>query len=575
MPRPPRKKRHIQNTPAPDSADQATASTEQSIDTQNERNGSPSIREESVGTQINHDEQTSTPSIQPSPDNAANATEKTIDEEKKSRLVITKMVLKNFKSYAGRQVIGPFHKSFSAIVGPNGSGKSNVIDALLFVFGYRANKMRQGKLSELIHNSAKYPNLDSCAVEIHFQEIIDRDDSSKFDVVPNSRLAISRQAYRNNASKYFINDKTSSYTEVTALLRARGIDLDHKRFLILQGEVESIALMKAKAKDDNDDGLLEYLEDIIGTSKYKEPIEKTSAQLETLNEERLEKFNRVKYVAKEKDNLEEKKAEAESYLDNENELAKRKNELYQIYLYEANTNIDIANEALEELQEKLQEEEQKQSEAENEIKELEETYQTTVREYNGLEAQMSEIQKQHAKYEREDVQLRERKDYLSNKQEKAKATMEADREARTAAREAIKTNADALQLRQADLTKLEKQLKSEEKTLDEINRELKGKTDGYLAEIEEHQKKLAPWTEKINKKKKDIDVRRSEAEILAERISSGVKALENAEKALQNVKKAREQKLKESNDLPVEIENLEKEIAELEDQVKVFVACIK
>lgn len=64
-------------------------------------------------------------------------------------------------------------QSFSAIVGPNGSGKSNTIDALLFVFGYRASKMRQGKLSELIHNSDRYPNLQQCSVEIHFREIID------------------------------------------------------------------------------------------------------------------------------------------------------------------------------------------------------------------------------------------------------------------------------------------------------------------------------------------------------------------------------------------------------------------
>lgn len=89
------------------------------------------------------------------------------------RLVIEKMVLVNFKSYAGRQEIGPFHKSFTSIVGPNGSGKSNVIDALLFVFGYRASKMRQGKLSELIHNSAGAEDLDSCTVEIHFCEIMD------------------------------------------------------------------------------------------------------------------------------------------------------------------------------------------------------------------------------------------------------------------------------------------------------------------------------------------------------------------------------------------------------------------
>lgn len=89
------------------------------------------------------------------------------------RLTIHKIVLVDFKSYANRQEIGPFHKSFSAIVGPNGSGKSNTIDALLFVFGYRASKMRQGKLSELIHNSAGKEGIESCSVEVWFREIVD------------------------------------------------------------------------------------------------------------------------------------------------------------------------------------------------------------------------------------------------------------------------------------------------------------------------------------------------------------------------------------------------------------------
>jgi hypothetical protein len=39
------------------------------------------------------------------------------------RLMIARLVLENFKSYAGRKEIGPFHKSFSSVVGPNGSGK--------------------------------------------------------------------------------------------------------------------------------------------------------------------------------------------------------------------------------------------------------------------------------------------------------------------------------------------------------------------------------------------------------------------------------------------------------------------
>ncbi|KAL8745035.1 MAG: hypothetical protein Q9190_002783 [Brigantiaea leucoxantha] len=91
----------------------------------------------------------------------------------KSRTVIQSLVLTNFKSYAGRQEVGPFHASFSSVVGPNGSGKSNVIDSLLFVFGFRASKMRQGKISALIHNSAAFPDLNHCEVEVHFQEVMD------------------------------------------------------------------------------------------------------------------------------------------------------------------------------------------------------------------------------------------------------------------------------------------------------------------------------------------------------------------------------------------------------------------
>ena len=96
----------------------------------------------------------------------------------KARTVIKYLVLTNFKSYAGRQEVGPFHASFSSVVGPNGSGKSNVIDSLLFVFGFRASKMRQGKISALIHSSAAFPNLDFCEVEVHFEEIIDLVSSS-------------------------------------------------------------------------------------------------------------------------------------------------------------------------------------------------------------------------------------------------------------------------------------------------------------------------------------------------------------------------------------------------------------
>merc|ERR1719253_976888 len=106
------------------------------------------------------------------------------------RLMITKMVLENFKSYAGVKEIGPFHKCFSAVVGPNGSGKSNVIDAMLFVFGKRAKKLRLNKVSELIHSSDAFADapLDYARVSVYFQDIVDTGSGDDdYRVLPNSQ----------------------------------------------------------------------------------------------------------------------------------------------------------------------------------------------------------------------------------------------------------------------------------------------------------------------------------------------------------------------------------------------------
>ena len=60
--------------------------------------------------------------------------------------------------------IGPFHNSFTSIVGPNGSGKSNLIECLLFIFGYSASWMRLTRLNQLIHHSFKNPNVSKASV---------------------------------------------------------------------------------------------------------------------------------------------------------------------------------------------------------------------------------------------------------------------------------------------------------------------------------------------------------------------------------------------------------------------------
>ena len=56
----------------------------------------------------------------------------------------------------------------------------------------------------------------------------------EYTVVPDSKIVVSRTAYKDNTSSYSVNGKRATYKEVAALLRGSGIDLDHNRFLILQ-----------------------------------------------------------------------------------------------------------------------------------------------------------------------------------------------------------------------------------------------------------------------------------------------------------------------------------------------------
>lgn len=50
--------------------------------------------------------------------------------------------------------------------------------------------------------------------------------------------------------------------------------------------------MKPKAPSEHEDGLLEYLEDIIGTTHYKARIDAALADVERWGEERSEKLSR-------------------------------------------------------------------------------------------------------------------------------------------------------------------------------------------------------------------------------------------------------------------------------------------
>ncbi|CCD23232.1 condensin subunit SMC4 NDAI_0B01970 [Naumovozyma dairenensis CBS 421] len=465
---------------------------------------------------------------------------------KKERLFINKLVLNNFKSYAGEQVIGPFNTNFSAVVGPNGSGKSNVIDSMLFVFGFRANKMRQDRLSDLIHKSESFPNLPSCSVDVEFQYVVDKSNgSSKIDD-NKPKLIITRKAFKNNSSKYFINGKESSYTEVTKLLKEEGIDLDHKRFLILQGEVENIAQMKPKAEREGDDGLLEYLEDIIGTADYKSSIEKNTIEVDTLNEICIEKENRFEIVEREKNSLESSKNAALEFVKKERRLTLSKSKLLQYNILKEHEKLASTLQKLSVLQEEYQNESTKFENTQRETNKLEDNFKQMNKKIVSIKEDMKNNTSKKRELQNKKASLEEKIKSYTRKKEKASKSIAQSKKLLKNYRNEIETLNVDQQERESNLQSLLSELKKEKNVLEEIKLSLKDKTTDISNEIAQHERELEPWKKQLQEKKLEIQVAESQISLLQEnqsKLKDEIEKLKNDLKCQFENKKNQEEKL--------------------------------
>uniref|UniRef100_A0A6I8SGS9 Structural maintenance of chromosomes protein n=2 Tax=Xenopus tropicalis TaxID=8364 RepID=A0A6I8SGS9_XENTR len=486
------------------------------------------------------------------------------------RLMITHIVNQNFKSYAGERILGPFHKRFSCIIGPNGSGKSNVIDSMLFVFGYRAQKIRSKKLSVLIHNSDEHKDVQSCTVEVHFQKITDK-EGDDFEVIPNSNFYVSRTAYKDNSSVYHISGKKATFKDVGLLLRSHGIDLDHNRFLILQGEVEQIAMMKPKGQTEHDEGMLEYLEDIIGSQRLKEPIQILCRRVELLNEQRGEKLNRVKMVEKEKDALEGEKNKAIEFLTVENETFKKKNQLCQYYIHD----LQKRSRDMEAQKEKIQEDTKEISEKSNTLletmKEKNKGLKDVEKQLNKITKFIEENREKFTQLDLQDVDTREKLKHSKSKVKKLQKQLQKDKE-KVEEIKNVPANSQKIiteETNKKDL--LEKQKEKEEEKLKDVMDSLKKETQGLQEEKEVKEKELMEISKTVNEARSKMDVAQSELDIYLSRHNTALSQLNKAKEALNTASatlKERRAAIKElETKLPKDEVDLKKQEKELESLV--------
>lgn len=255
--------------------------------------------------------------------------------------------------------------------------------------------------------------------------------------------------------------------------------------------------MKPKAATEHEEGLLEYLEDIIGTNKYIEKIEETGKAVDSSNDLCAEKIVRVKAAEREVLALSEEKEEAEAFIRKENKLTIKKAELYQMMRFQAEKQVDKLTQKLEQVQIDLLGEGEKNKEKCGELEELEKKLKEILNLNTKQEAQIGVTLKKLTTLEKEDIKLQETRKHLKNKVKNLTKSLADDNKNRNNILKEIADNEQEIGVIGETLTKLQRELEVEESELKIASESLKGKTGDLQSQLEKLQKQLAPWTEKI------------------------------------------------------------------------------
>ena len=392
----------------------------------------------------------------------------------------------------------------------------------------------------------------------------------QYDVVPNSEIVVSRTAKQDNTSAYKLNGTVCTFKEVATYLSSKGIDLENNRFLILQGEVEMISMMPPKGKTENDEGLLEYLEEIIGSNLFVEDTNLAAGKVDILTEQRQEKLNRVKAVEKEKESLEGAKVEAESLLEKERDIRRKKNILFQMHTAQIMSDIQGAIDQ-QNIQSKELVAEQEKLKASNErVSEIEAGLAEQTSTHNRLHIELQDSKKKFASCERRDIKLREdlKHTYAGRKKIESKVNGEIKKielqSAKTASLE------ESIPKLEEEVTQLSKRKAEGEAKLESINEEIKGQTEDLRHELEAKNQELAPVKRERTVYQNALDTTMSQLKLLEDSTSRAKKQLELDEKELASLDGIQQAKRSELASCEDELEKYNHRLEEAKAEEKVL-----
>ncbi|KAI8927149.1 RecF/RecN/SMC [Entophlyctis helioformis] len=228
--------------------------------------------------------------------------------------------VENFKSYKGRQSIGPFF-NFTAVIGPNGSGKSNLMDAISFVLGVKSAQLRSVQLRDLVYRPTSGDRNADAGTGTGTDADADADAdafgvdgpipktahvTAVYETSAKQQIRFTRTINANGTSDYRIGNTTVTYSKYLAALKKENILVKARNFLVFQGDVEAVASQSPK-------DLTRLIEQISGSLDLKEDYERLKAAMELATENSALTFNKKRTVNAEMKQFREQRQEAERF----------------------------------------------------------------------------------------------------------------------------------------------------------------------------------------------------------------------------------------------------------------------
>ncbi|KAH0660780.1 hypothetical protein KY289_029528 [Solanum tuberosum] len=305
-------------------------------------------------------------------------------------MYIKQVIIEGYKSYREQVATEDFSPKVNCVVGANGSGKSNFFHAIRFVVSDLFHNLRSEERQALLHEGAGHQVL-SAFVEIVFDNSDNRMPVDKEEVRLRRTVGLKKD-------EYFLDGKHITKTEVQNLLESAGFSRSNPYYVVQQGKIASLTLMK-------DSERLDLLKEIGGTRVYEERRRESLKIMQETGNKRKQIIQVVQYLDERLNELEQEKEELKKYQQLDKQRKSLEYTIFDKELHDARQKLNEVEEARNKVAENSTKMYESVLEAHEKSKELEKLSKDLTKEIQILSKEREAVEKQRTEAIRKRAKL--------------------------------------------------------------------------------------------------------------------------------------------------------------------------